>query len=90
MHMCIFNNFRKRFGPYNPSLTRTNKFPQQHLDVNQSFSSVDNFKPLYQALLNLLVVSRKLNETAQSGLGAEVLRSLLGKLEADVCSWVSG
>ncbi|KAL5509691.1 hypothetical protein EMCRGX_G005103 [Ephydatia muelleri] len=57
------------------------------LDVNQLYSNVNNFKPLYQKLLNVLVSSRKMKEMFQSGLGDEVLSSVLGKLEADMCSW---
>ena len=74
------------------SLTLNPWFPQGHLstlDVNQLYSNVNNFKPLYQKLLNVLVISRKLKETFQSGLGNDVLSIVLGKLEADMCSWVS-
>ena len=57
--------------------------------VNQSFSRVATFQPVFQALLKILDASRKIKDIAQEGAGATTLNDLLNGLEADACLWVS-
>ena len=56
--------------------------------MNQSFSRVATFQPVFQALVTFLDASRIIKEIAQEGAGATILKDLLNGLEADACLWV--
>ena len=59
--------------------------------INQSYPNVFTVQNVFQGLLKAIVAIRKLNDIlkSQPGVGADTLRSLIGGLEAQTCSWVS-